>query len=85
MIEALEEETAKLAEEYDIALDELHQLEDDVATAEESVAEKQAEVAELQAELGDVAVAGVCRLRAPTGWASSASRRSSARTCSVTS
>ena len=56
MIEALEEETARLAEEYDIALDELGQLEEDVAAAEEAVAEKQAEVAELQAELGDVAV-----------------------------
>ena len=40
MIEALEEETARLAEEYDIALDELGQLEDDVAAAEEAVAEK---------------------------------------------
>ena len=56
MLESLEEQTAKLAEAYDIALDELHQLEDDVAAAEEAVAEKQAEVAELQAQLGDVAV-----------------------------
>ncbi len=56
MIEGLEEETAKLAEAYDIALDELNQLEDDVVAAEESVAEKQAEVTALQAELGDVAV-----------------------------
>ena len=56
MIEALEEETARLAEAYDVALDELNELEDDVAAAEESVAEKEAEVAELEAELGDVAV-----------------------------
>jgi cell wall-associated NlpC family hydrolase len=56
MLESLEEQTAKLAEAYDIALDELHDLEDDVASAEEAVAEKQAEVAELQAQLGDVAV-----------------------------
>jgi septal ring factor EnvC (AmiA/AmiB activator) len=56
MLEALEEETARLAEEYDIAVDELRQLEEDVATAEEAVAEKEAEVAALQAELGDVAV-----------------------------
>jgi peptidoglycan DL-endopeptidase CwlO len=56
MLESLEEQSAKLAEVYDIALDELHQLEDDVAAAEEAVAEKQAEVAELQAQLGDVAV-----------------------------
>jgi peptidoglycan DL-endopeptidase CwlO len=56
MLEGLEEETAHLAEEYDIALDELHQLEEDVAAAEEAVAEKQAEVTELQAQLGDVAV-----------------------------
>ncbi len=56
MIEALEEETAKLAEEYDIALDELGQLEEDVAAAEEAVAAKEVEVADLQAELGDVAV-----------------------------
>jgi cell wall-associated NlpC family hydrolase len=56
MLESLEEQTAKLAEAYDIALDELHELEDDVAAAEEAVAEKQAEVAELQAQLSDVAV-----------------------------
>jgi cell wall-associated NlpC family hydrolase len=56
MIEALEEQTAHLAEEYDIALDELRQLEDDVTAAEEAVAEKQAEVNELQEQLGNVAV-----------------------------
>ena len=43
MLESLEEQTAKLAETYDIALDELHQLEDDVATAEEAVAETEPE------------------------------------------
>jgi peptidoglycan DL-endopeptidase CwlO len=56
MLEAMEEETARLAEEYDVALDERGQLEDDVAAAEEAVAEKQAEVTALQSQLGDVAV-----------------------------
>ena len=84
MIEALEEETARLAEAYDVALDELNELEDDVAAAEESVAEKEAEVAELEAELGDVAVQAFVE-SPPRGWGSSASRRSSARTSNAMS
>ena len=85
MIEALEEETARLAEEYDIALDELGQLEEDVATAEAAVAEKEAEVADAAGRARRRRRAGVSRRRRVAGWGSSASRRSTARTCSAMS
>jgi cell wall-associated NlpC family hydrolase len=55
-LEQLEEDMFRLAEEYDIAVDELGDLEHDVAAAEEAVAAKQSEVAQLQEDLADVAV-----------------------------
>ena len=55
-LEALERQADILAEDYVVAMDELRQLEEDVAAAEEAVAEQQAEVADLQAELSDVAI-----------------------------
>ena len=45
-LEALERQADILAEDYVVAMDELRQLEKDVAAAEEAVAEQQAEVAE---------------------------------------
>jgi cell wall-associated NlpC family hydrolase len=55
-LEALERQADVLAEDYVVAMDELRQLEKDVAAAEEAVAEQQAEVADLQDELSDVAI-----------------------------
>jgi cell wall-associated NlpC family hydrolase len=55
-LEGLERQADVLAEDYVVAMDELRQLEEDVAAAEEAVAEQQAEVADLQDELSDVAI-----------------------------
>src|SRR5918994_536390 len=55
-LEELERQADVLAEDYVVAMDELRQLEADVAAAEEAVAEQQAEVAALQDELSDVAI-----------------------------
>ena len=68
-LEDLEEESASLAEEYDMAIDELRQLEEDVVAAEEAVADKQAEVAELRAQPQRRRHAGVPRVPAATAWA----------------
>ena len=55
-IEALEQKSDILAEDYVTAVDEKNQLDAEVAAAEQRVAEKQAAVEALRAQLADVAV-----------------------------
>src|SRR5687767_9325380 len=55
-LEALEERSDILAEDYVVAVDEKNRLDAEVVAAEQRVAEKAAEVNALRGELADVAV-----------------------------